>query len=85
MHTCDPGHWNASGLQVLLSEGKIKFISFNEIHWFELFLDLLRLNGSSQTLTALVVLIGAVATVISTVTHPAAGNAAVVPTLKLGG
>lgn len=41
--------------------------------------------NSENTLTALAVLIAAVTTVIGSVTHPAVGNAAVVPTLKLRG
>ena len=36
-------------------------------------------------LTALVVLVRAVTTVVRAVAHPVAGDAAVVPTLKLGG
>lgn len=35
-------------------------------------------------LTALAVLVAAVTTVVGSVAHPSAGNAAVVPTLKLG-
>lgn len=40
---------------------------------------------ASQPLTAVVVLVAAVATVVSSITHPAFGNATVVATLKLGG
>lgn len=39
----------------------------------------------AKALTALAVLIAAVTTVVCSITHPAAGNTAVVPTLKLGG
>lgn len=42
-------------------------------------------QGLCPTLTALAVLITAVTTVVGSVTHPAVGNAAVVPTLKLRG
>lgn len=42
-------------------------------------------KGLCPTLTALGVLIAAVATVVGSVAHPAVGNAAVVPTLKLRG
>lgn len=38
-----------------------------------------------MSLTALAVLIAAVTAVVGSITHPAFGNAAVVPTLKLSG
>lgn len=41
--------------------------------------------GLFPTLTALAVLITAITAVIGSVTHPAVGNAPVVPTLELGG
>lgn len=41
--------------------------------------------GTAGFCFALAVLITAVTTVVGSVTHPAVGNAAVVPTLKLGG
>lgn len=40
---------------------------------------------SNTSLTAFLVLIRTVATVIRAITHPVGGNAAVVPTFKLGG
>lgn len=39
----------------------------------------------AQKLTALAVLIAAVTTVVGSITNPAVGNTAVVPTLKLRG
>ena len=42
-------------------------------------------KGLCPTLTALAALITAVTTIVGSITHPAVGNAAVVPTLKLGG
>lgn len=40
---------------------------------------------SNLTLTAFLVLIRTITTVIRAITHPVTGNTAVVPTLKLGG
>lgn len=42
-------------------------------------------KGSCPILTALAVLITAVTAVVRSVTHPAVGNAAMVPALKLRG
>lgn len=83
----EPGHWKASGLQVLDS-WKVKQL-YNITHtvkclqWAWVASTLA--SASNMSLTAFLVLIRAIATVIRAVTHPVGGNTAVVPTFKLGG
>lgn len=68
-----------SGKVSKFQRGQIKTLLAIQLQLF------LYLYSTWQTLTALAVLITAVTTVVGPVTHPEVGNAAVVPTLELGG
>lgn len=83
----EPGHWKASGLQVLDSV----MTTWKKLHHVSFFCcvqsgETLTLVGAPvASLTAFLVLIRTVAAVIGTVTHPVGGDATVVCTLELGG
>lgn len=79
----DPGHWNASGLQVLVSATAKRHIGFYFLQCF--FFACLVCFFLPPSLTALAVLVAAVAAVVGAVAHPALGDAAVVGALKLSG
>lgn len=72
----DPGHWNASGLQVLVSatETTHQYLPQSRVCFFFF---------KPPSLTALAVLVAAVPAVVGSVTHPALGDAAVVEAFKL--
>lgn len=84
----EPGHWKASGLQVLdsvttLWESYMMIEQLPPLGVGESTFTLV--SGINMSLTAFLVLIRTITTVIRAVTHPVGGNAAVVPTFKLGG
>lgn len=85
-HMYEPGHWKASGLQVLDSEAALQESYKTEAGQNGKFSEKSASEGPScSSLTALLVLVGAVATVVSTVAHPVGGDAVVVGALKLAG
>lgn len=79
-HMYEPGHWKASGLQVFDSGQRHRKVAIKGSRTKR------TKNGwSRSSLTALLVLVRAVAAVVGAVAHPVGGDAVVVGALKLAG